>query len=744
MKGGVQKEKNDFSEKWTEGAPEGSGKRMALRWQEWQLGALMPTEKPSDFSARRFLRSVEKLVRRQKWARFGKRLALSFLLVVVALAVVRAVFSGSGEEWSWVLLGTGGFGVIFGVRGWWGRRSLEELARWLEGCGGDREELLSTALFLEKREAQVDSVREKAGAEWTVSRAKSLIESALRLRAGRWMMGIALVLVGLGVWWPRHGEWLGEALVTPLEEQADLGNLGALAFEVEPKPGARLREGDDLLVRVRYDGWLPGRQAELWVDEAASPLLAMVERDGWASFELGALRKPMNFQAQSGFGKSERWHVGMIAAPRSRMLQAEVTFPTAAGWDNQQIEVGEQLVVPPGSRLRFITEIEADDHANLAFVEGGKVLEKLDAVRGAIEWAHEVEKESISRLVAPEFQEPTGVLEEWQVILQLEKSAQISAAKSGDRLEFLIEDDLDPLDIWLEEEGERATVELSVTKIQSSQPDQPGQWQITADLSQLEADGVRSFQLAVRETGWLGQPVRTTRSAALEWEKKSPKPDPKTIWKAKRALSALKKAAQKADPKLQLADAKKAVAEAKTIPNLQKAAEKAEKAIETAQSNQEEVIGNTSQQDPKPAPSEDKLSSNKLDQAIEELNEAVEELKNSLQSPANNQNGEVTPKNEKPSQQNGALANSTENNGQSQSQSQSGNPTQTATGASDGNQKVEPQEGPQLSQDPPLPIGKSQPLTQREGKGTANQFLKKRTRSSVGARYFELLEGDRP
>ncbi|NNC90624.1 MAG: hypothetical protein HKN82_19375, partial [Akkermansiaceae bacterium] len=316
-------------------------------------------------SIKKRLQALLRRVRRLQLARgiMGVvTVALGGVLAVMAidffLAPVPAI-----ARWAMFVLLVAGLGVAAYTWLWKPlvhRISLVQVARWIETRHPEIEERISTAVELSGSEGGVSEelLHELImAAEGDVEAVDPEVEVRSR-RAKRWMYpaaGLAAVLAVLFVIWP--GE-TGRLLVRAVAPFSDVGNAGAVWFEIDPGD-MEVMEGDEVKITIKYDGpraealtLVVGREGAEAVEETLA--VARVE-DGKREFHyrLPLARESFIYHARVRKAQSDQHRVTVYPLPRLEAVTVDYQYPGYTGRAPHERQLGRAVEALAGTEVRL-------------------------------------------------------------------------------------------------------------------------------------------------------------------------------------------------------------------------------------------------------------------------------------------------------------------------------------------------------------------------------------------------------
>jgi DNA segregation ATPase FtsK/SpoIIIE-like protein len=291
-------------------------------------------------------------------------MAIDLVFAPVPQAVRLAVFVAWLVVLVWML--KVGFGPMFR------RIDLVRIARWLEQRHPEMDERLSTALELSNNESVSPDLMEALveAADRDVGTLDPRVEVAPGAGVRRWRRVAAVcaaVILAALVIQPAVTTRLLLRAVAPF---SDVGNAGAMAFEIEPK-GLEVLEGDAIEIRVRCE-----EEPELVIDldSGESVTQPLVPVDGAWVYQLEPAREGFRYRARAARAESDAFEA--LVWPYPRLVSSRVTldFPDYTGRASSQMPLEKRIEEVAGTSVALISKLNTPvESAWLMMPDGRRV-----------------------------------------------------------------------------------------------------------------------------------------------------------------------------------------------------------------------------------------------------------------------------------------------------------------------------------------------------------------------------------
>ena len=304
--------------------------------------------------------------------------ALGGLLVIMAADYFFAPLPLAAR---WVLFGAWlvavGFALKSTVAPLLRKITLVRIARWIEARHPEMQERLSTVLELSGEAAGIspellEALGKAANEDIAQVDPQGEVKSAQkRMRWGRPAAALAAVLALSLIVWPQEA---GRLLVRAVAPFSDVGNAGAVKFQIEPGD-LEVMEGDKIRITIGHEG--PANSIELVLkmdgrDALSQPLL----REGnQFIYTLDPARESFTYRAQSGRAQSDEYTATVWPLPAVIEPRAVLDYPAYTGLLKHEQGLGEGIEAVEGTTVTLKGGLNTPVEAGWIEIDGQRVAE---------------------------------------------------------------------------------------------------------------------------------------------------------------------------------------------------------------------------------------------------------------------------------------------------------------------------------------------------------------------------------
>lgn len=272
--------------------------------------------------------------------------------------------------------------IVFILKPMSGKLTLVRLARWLEHQHPEVQERISTALEISERPGGISpdllaALSKEAALDMSALDPRQEVRTK-RIRRSMWpAAAVTVAILVLVAIWPRE---MGRLITRAVSPFSELGNVGAIRFEIQPGD-LEVLEGDEIDLDFVYTGALE-RPLELLIEkdgEVFSEILKPDRTEGdrhTFQYKVASADKGFRYSARVAASESDRFAVKVYPLPR--LLEPMVTYryPPYTGWPDRKASLGSGIHALAGTEVtvtgRFETPLES---SQVLFdgVEAGKI-----------------------------------------------------------------------------------------------------------------------------------------------------------------------------------------------------------------------------------------------------------------------------------------------------------------------------------------------------------------------------------